>query len=94
MKQKSTIELAVKDLRPALTGLAKVIPRNNNTLAISACVKIEPDPDEAGTVLLTGTDLDQWLTLRLPGDVGAEAQPPLLMLNDSKSEKALAAFHQ
>ena len=81
MKQKSTIELAVKDLRPALTGLAKVIPRNH-TLAISACVKIEPDPDEAGTVLLTGTDLDQWLTLRLPGDVGIEAQPMLVPLAD------------
>jgi len=81
MKQKSTIELAVKDLRPALTGLAKVIPRSY-TLAISACVKIEPDPDEAGTVLLTGTDLDQWLTLRLPGDVGVEAQPMLVPLTD------------
>ena len=81
MKQKSTIELAVKDLRPALTGLAKVIPRNY-TLAISACVKIEPDPDAAGTVLLTGTDLDQWLSLRLPGDVGVEAQPMLVPLAD------------
>ena len=81
MKQKSTIELAVKDLRPALTGLAKVIPRTN-TQAISACVKIEPDPEEAGTVLLTGTDLDQWLTLRLPGDVGLEAEPMLVPLAD------------
>jgi len=81
MKQKSTIELAVKDLRPALTGLAKVIPRNN-TLAVSACVKIEPDPEHPDCVLLTGTDLDQWLTLHLPGDVGAEAKPMLVPLAD------------
>lgn len=83
MKKKPNIELAVKDLRPALTGLAKVI--SHNTLPVLGCVRIEPDPADGESILLTGTDLDTWLTLRIPGTAdkaGGEVAPLLVPLAD------------
>jgi len=58
----SPIALPVAELKPALIGLGKVISRRV-TLPVLGHVRIERTPD--GWVTLTGTDLDQFATVRL-----------------------------
>ncbi|MEA3212307.1 MAG: hypothetical protein QOE70_5364 [Chthoniobacter sp.] len=65
----SPIALPIAELKPALTGLAKVINRHS-ALPVLNHLKIERTSD--GWVALTATDLDHFVTVRLeqpaPGD--------------------------
>ena len=58
----NSITLPFNELKPALTGLGKVITRNA-TLAILGGIKVERTSD--GWVCLTATDLDRFVTVRL-----------------------------
>ena len=64
-----TIKLPVADLKTAIGGLTKVIPRHS-TLPVLGMIHVERD--RQGWVHLTGTDLDTFLTFRMetPGEVG------------------------
>ena len=69
MNTNPIIKLPVAELKTAIGGLTKVIPRHS-TLPVLCMVHVERD--QQGWVHLTGTDLDTFLTLRLetPGEVG------------------------
>ena len=56
------IPLPLAELKPALTGLGKIINRSA-TLPVLQCLRLERTPD--GWVCLTGTDLDRYVTVRL-----------------------------
>ena len=58
----SQIALPIAELKPALTGLGKVISKRC-TLPVLNHVKIERTTD--GWIALTGTDLDSFVTVRL-----------------------------
>ncbi len=70
----SPIALPIAELKPALTGLAKVMNRHG-ALPVLHLIKIDRSKD--GWITLTATDLDQFVTLRLeqPGE-----RSPLTML--------------
>ena len=69
------ITLPVAELKPALTGLGKVLP-GRSTLAILNNIKIERTND--GWIALTSTDLDRWATVRL--EHPAEGPPAQVLL--------------
>lgn len=95
MNQHPPITLQIKDLRPALVGLAKVIGRKA-TLPVLACLLIRiGDGNGSATaraktrassaLTLTGTDLDSTLELTVPAMVPAPTAPflvPLAVLQD------------
>jgi DNA polymerase III sliding clamp (beta) subunit (PCNA family) len=56
------ITLPLAELKPALTGLGKVINRSA-TLPVLQSLRLERTPD--GWVCLTGTDLDRFITVRM-----------------------------
>ena len=58
----TSIQLPVAELKPALTGLGKVIQKNT-TLPVLSMIKVERTTD--GWIALTGTDLDSFVTVRL-----------------------------
>ncbi len=58
-----TLELPVNELKQALAGLAKVIA-GKSSLPILGHVRVEPDGPDA--VCLQGTDLDAFVTCRVP----------------------------
>src|SRR6185295_19733150 len=60
--QMEIITLPLAELKPALTGLSKVVAKRS-TLPILGMVKIERTAD--GWIALTGTDLDTFVTVRL-----------------------------
>ncbi len=68
-----TIQLPVAELKTALGGLTKVIPRHS-TLPVLGMVHLERD--RQGWVHLTATDLDTFLSLRLeaPQQIGEPAK--------------------
>ncbi|MDR3405877.1 MAG: DNA polymerase III subunit beta [Chthoniobacter sp.] len=72
----SPIALPIAELKPALTGLAKVINRHS-ALPVLNTIRIERTPDN--WVALTATDLDTFVVVRLeqpvPGDPGALLVP-------------------
>lgn len=70
----SPIALSLAELKPALTGLAKVINRHS-ALPVLNHIRIERTPD--GWISLTATDLDHFVTVRsdLPS-----AGPPMSLL--------------
>ncbi len=68
------ITLPVAELKPALTGLSKIIARRV-TLPVLGCVAISRDPE--GWVTLTGTDLDSTATVRL--EQPEEGEPVTLL---------------
>ena len=70
----SPFALPIAELKPALTGLAKVISRHS-TLPVLHHIKIERTGD--GWVGLTATDLDQYVTVRL--EQPAEGGPVTLL---------------
>lgn len=55
------ITLPIVELKPALTGLGKII-NTRATLAVLGTVKVERTAD--GWIALTSTDLDRWVTVR------------------------------
>jgi DNA polymerase III sliding clamp (beta) subunit (PCNA family) len=79
------ITLQIRDLRPALIGLGKVIGRKA-TLPVLACLHIRTGKPRAKSALtLTGTDLDTTLELTVPAAVHAPIAPfliPLAVLQD------------
>ena len=58
----NNINLPVAELKPALTGLGKVIGKRT-TLPVLGMVKVDRTKD--GWITLTGSDLDSFLTVRL-----------------------------
>ena len=73
MKPHPTIKLPVAELKTALGGFTKVVPRHT-TLPVLGMIHVERD--RQGWVHLTGTDLDTFLTLRLeaPQQIGDPAK--------------------
>ena len=73
MKPHPTIKLPVVELKTAIGGLTKVIPRHT-TLPVLGTIHVERD--RQGWVHLTGTDLDTFLSLRLeaPQQIGDPAR--------------------
>ena len=69
------ITLPVAELKPALTGLGKVL-NGRTTLAILNNIKVERTHD--GWIALTSTDLDRWATVRL--EHPAEGPPATVLL--------------
>lgn len=72
---KNAIALPISELKPALTGLGKIIPKRV-TLPVLGSVKIERN--DAGWITLTGTDLDAWGTVRLEQPSAGEPATVLL----------------
>ena len=56
------ITLPIAELKPALTGLGKIISRSA-TLPVLRMIRIERNKD--GWITLTGTDLERFVTVRL-----------------------------
>ena len=56
------ISLSIADLKPALTGLAKVVT-SKASLPCLKCIRVDASPDR---VTLTGTDLEMFATVHLP----------------------------
>ena len=85
MNQHPPITLQIKDLRPALVGLGKVISRKA-TLPELACLHLRTGNTKAKSwITLTGTDLDSTLELTVPAMVTAPVAPflvPLTVLQD------------
>ncbi|MFT5471044.1 MAG: DNA polymerase III sliding clamp (beta) subunit (PCNA family) [Verrucomicrobiales bacterium] len=77
MKNSSPIQVAAGDLKPALTGLAKVVSRKPTT-PILGSLKAEILSREA--ILLTGTDLDFELRVRVKAEVSGKRDPFLVPL--------------
>ncbi len=73
MNPHPTIKLPVAELKTAIGGLTKVIPRHS-TLPVLGTVHVERD--RQGWVHLTGSDLDTFLSLRLeaPQQIGDPAR--------------------
>jgi DNA polymerase III sliding clamp (beta) subunit (PCNA family) len=71
------IEIRAGDLKPALAGLAKLIPRSPS-LIVLGCVKIEPNGKDS--LRLTATDLDLTLSVEIPAKVERAITPFLLPL--------------
>ena len=71
----SPIALPIAELKPALTGLGKVINRRS-ALPVLNHIKIERTKD--GWIGLTATDLDQYVTVRL--EQPAEGDPTTLLV--------------
>ena len=73
MNPHPTIKLPVAELKTAIGGLTKVIPRHS-TLPVLGMIHVERD--RQGWVHLTGTDLDTFLSLRLeaPQQIGDPAK--------------------
>ena len=65
----SPLALPIAELKPALTGFAKVIAKRM-TLPVLSHLKIERTKD--GWIALTATDLDSFLTLRLEQPASGE----------------------
>jgi DNA polymerase III sliding clamp (beta) subunit (PCNA family) len=80
------ISLPNAELKPALTGLSKIIQKHSH-LPVLKCVKIERTSD--GWIALTATDLDQCATVRLEQPVEGEPATVLVpfdeLLKTSKS---------
>lgn len=72
MKTNLTIKLPVAELKTAISGLTKVVPRHS-TLPVLGMIHLERD--RQGWVHLTATDLDTFLSLRLeaPQQIGEPA---------------------
>ena len=68
MNTNPIIKLPVAELRTAIGGLTKVIPRHT-TLPVLGMIHVERD--RHGWVRLTGTDLDTFLTFRLETPAGS-----------------------
>ncbi len=64
------ITLPVSELKPALSGLSKVIV-NKSTLLVLKTLKVERTPE--GWICLTATDLDRFVTVRLEQPAKGEA---------------------
>jgi len=72
------IEIRAGDLKPALAGLGKLIPRRPS-LIVLGCVKIEPNGKDS--LRLTATDLDLTLSVEIPAllDHGRKEIAPFLL---------------
>ncbi len=75
--QTHPVSVRAADLKAALPGLGRIIPRNPS-LAVLGCVKVEAAGP--GAVRLTATDLDLTLSLELPATVANGFTPFLVPL--------------
>ena len=69
------ITLPIAELKPALTGLGKIISRSA-TLPVLRMIRIERNKD--GWITLTGTDLERFVTVRL--EQPSEGEPVLMLV--------------
>ncbi len=71
----SKIHLPIAELKPALAGLGKIISRSS-TLPVLGNIKVERDKD--GGVVLTSTDLDHFISVRL--EQPAQGEPESMLV--------------
>ena len=72
------VSVRAADLKSALSGLGKLIPRTTS-LAVLGCVKVEASGPQV--LRLTATDLDFTLSVELPATVEKGLAPFLLPLS-------------
>ncbi len=75
--QTHPVSVRAADLKAALPGFGKLIPRTPS-LALLGCVKVEAAGP--GSLRLTATDIDLTLSITLPAKVGKDLSPFLLPL--------------
>ena len=75
----SIIQLPIAELKPALVGLGKIISKRT-TLPVLGMVKIDRTKD--GWITLTGTNLDQFATVRFEQPTDGEANSILVSYED------------
>ncbi|WP_232289495.1 DNA polymerase III subunit beta [Verrucomicrobium spinosum] len=78
------ITLPVAELKSALSGFSKIIPKNS-TLPVLQCLKIERTQE--GWICLTATDLDRFVTLRL--EQPAKGEPASLLVPFDNLQKVV-----
>ena len=83
MKQTPNIRLPVKQLRPKLVGLAKLISAKT-TLPVLGYIRISLSK-QADTIQLTATDLDTFLELKVSAEAPAQFDPFLVRLADLRA---------
>jgi len=83
---KTPIPLPIAELKSALTGLSKIIPKRASLPIVSA-IKIERT--STGWITLTGCDLDQFATVRLEQPTPGEAAVVLIPLDELLKVSAL-----
>ncbi|MEA3189289.1 MAG: hypothetical protein QOD99_3119 [Chthoniobacter sp.] len=71
----SKINLPIAELKPALTGLGKIISKRS-ILPVLGCIKV--DRTKEGWVVLTSTDIDSFITVRL--EEPAEGAPVSILV--------------
>ena len=72
----SKINLPIAELKPALAGLSKIINKRC-TLPVLGCIKLERTKD--GWIVLTGTDLDAFVSVRL--EEPSEGEPVSILVS-------------
>ncbi len=75
------ISIPIKDLKPALAGLAKVVT-NKATLECLRCIRFDATPDRT---TLTGTDLDLFASVQIPRACTESTESFLLPLENLQS---------
>ena len=73
------ITLPIKELRPALTGLGKII---NHRASLTVLRNVRVERDRGGWITLTGTDLDRFVTMRFEQPDKGEPMSMLIPCED------------
>jgi len=73
----SKIQLPIAELKPALIGLGKIISRSS-TLPVLRHIKVDRTKD--GWIVLTSTDLDTFVSVRLEQPQSAEGAPETMLV--------------
>lgn len=82
----STIALPIAELKPALTGLAKILNKHAS-LPILSNIKLERNGD--GWIALTATDLDHFATVRR--EQPAQGEPLALLVPSGQLQRTVKA---
>ncbi|MEM6914946.1 MAG: hypothetical protein AAF491_00165 [Verrucomicrobiota bacterium] len=79
MKTQTPIQIRAGDLKPAVAGLGKLIPRSQNSLPVLHCVKVEMP--KQGILRFTATDLNVTLTLDVTATWEKKVEPFLVPMH-------------
>lgn len=79
MKTQTPIQIRAGDLKTAVAGLGKLIPRSRTSLPVLHCVKVEMP--RRGILRFTATDLNVTLTLEVPATWEKKVDPFLVPMH-------------